>query len=44
MQSKKTLEINPHNAIIKELRRKVQEDAADKTVKSLIVLDRKSVV
>lgn len=38
MQSKKTLEINPHNAIIKELRRKVQEDAADKTVKSLIVL------
>ncbi|SGZ28560.1 BQ5605_C027g10373 [Microbotryum silenes-dioicae] len=38
MQSKKTLEINPHNAIVKELRSKVQEDAADKTVRDLVTL------
>ncbi|KAI5475043.1 molecular chaperone HtpG [Pseudohyphozyma bogoriensis] len=38
MQSKKTLEINPHNAIIAELRRKVAEDAADRTVRDLTVL------
>jgi molecular chaperone HtpG len=38
MQSKKTLEINPHNAIIQELKNKVQEDAADKTARDLSVL------
>ncbi|SCZ93855.1 BZ3500_MvSof-1268-A1-R1_Chr6-3g08927 [Microbotryum saponariae] len=38
MQSKKTLEINPHNAIVRELRSKVQEDAADKTVRDLVTL------
>ncbi|EGG12035.1 uncharacterized protein MELLADRAFT_70683 [Melampsora larici-populina 98AG31] len=38
MQSKKTLEINPHNAIIKELKNKVQEDASDKTARDLSVL------
>jgi molecular chaperone HtpG len=38
MQSKKTLEINPHNPIIVELKNKVQEDAADKTARDLSVL------
>jgi len=38
MQSKKTLEINPHNAIVRELKAKVQEDASDKTVHDLSVL------
>jgi molecular chaperone HtpG len=35
MQSKKTLEINTHNPIIRELKSKVQQDAADKTVRDL---------
>lgn len=38
MQSKKTLEINPNHAITKELKSKVQEDAADRTVRDLSVL------
>jgi len=38
MASKKTLELNPHNAIIKELRRKVTEDKADKSVRDLTYL------
>ncbi|CAH7678545.1 Hsp90 protein-domain-containing protein [Phakopsora pachyrhizi] len=38
MQSKKTLEINPNNPIIRELKTKVQEDAADKTVRDMSVL------
>ncbi|GAA6048277.1 hypothetical protein JCM3770_006516 [Rhodotorula araucariae] len=38
MMSKKTLEINPSNAIIRELKNKVQADAADKAVRDLVVL------
>jgi molecular chaperone HtpG len=38
MASKKTLELNPHNAIIKELKRKVTEDKADKSVRDLTYL------
>jgi len=38
MASKKTLELNPANAIVKELRRKVQEDKADKSVRDLTYL------
>ncbi|KAF7967679.1 hypothetical protein HWV62_17571 [Athelia sp. TMB] len=38
MASKKTLELNPTNAIIKELKRKVSEDKADKSVRDLTYL------
>jgi len=38
MTSKKTMEINPDNAIIKELRKKADADKSDKTVKDLIWL------
>ncbi|KAI0807513.1 heat shock protein 90 [Fomes fomentarius] len=38
MASKKTLELNPHNAIVKELKAKVAEDKADKSVRDLTFL------
>lgn len=38
MASKKTLELNPHNPIVKELKRKVKEDKADKSVRDLTYL------
>jgi len=38
MTSKKTLEINPSHPIINELRKKVEKDKNDKTVKDLIWL------
>ncbi|KAJ3531685.1 hypothetical protein NM688_g7540 [Phlebia brevispora] len=38
MASKKTLELNPHNAIVKELKKKVAEDKADKSVRDLTFL------
>merc|ERR1712025_707658 len=38
MSSKKTMEINPSNAIIKSLREKAEADQSDKTVKDLIWL------
>ena len=38
MSSKKTMEINPTNVIIKSLREKVAADKSDKTVKDLIWL------
>jgi len=38
MASKKTLELNPKNAIVKELKRKVSEDKADKSVRDLTYL------
>lgn len=38
MQSKKTLEINPHHGIIRELKQKVQEDPADRTVRDMVNL------
>eukprot|EP00741_Cyanophora_paradoxa_P006271 tig00000989_g6080.t1 len=38
MTSKKTMEINPENAIIVELRKRSEADKSDKTVKDLIML------
>jgi molecular chaperone HtpG len=38
MASKKTLELNPKHPIVKELRRKVSEDKADKSVRDLTYL------
>jgi molecular chaperone HtpG len=38
MASKKTLELNPNNAIVKELKKKVNEDKADKSVRDLTFL------
>jgi molecular chaperone HtpG len=38
MVSKKTMEINPHHPIVKELKRKVAADQSDKTVKDLVFL------
>ena len=38
MASKKTLELNPHNAIVKVLKDKVAEDNNDKTVRDLTYL------
>ena len=38
MASKKTLELNPSNRIVKELKRKVAEDKADKSVRDLTYL------
>ncbi|KAJ1308747.1 hypothetical protein OPQ81_004438 [Rhizoctonia solani] len=38
MASKKTLELNPNNGIIKELAKKVAEDKADKSVRDLTFL------
>jgi len=38
MVSKKTLEINPEHPIVGELRRKIEKDKSDKTVKDLVWL------
>jgi len=38
MASKKTMEINPANAIVQELKKKSDKDKSDKTVKDLIWL------
>ncbi|KDD75584.1 heat shock protein 90 Hsp90 [Helicosporidium sp. ATCC 50920] len=38
MSSKKTLELNPDHAIVEELRRRVEADKSDKTVRDLVVL------
>merc|ERR1712157_221596 len=38
MASKKTLELNPDNAIVQELRRRGEADKSDKTVKDLVLL------
>lgn len=38
MASKKSLEINPDNAIMQELRKRADGDKSDKTVKDLVLL------
>ena len=38
MASKKTLELNPNNAIVKELKKKMAEDKADKSVHNFTYL------
>merc|ERR1712138_77027 len=38
MASKKTMEINPENAIMEELRKRADADKSDKTVKDLVLL------
>ena len=38
MASKKTMEINPTNAIMAELRKRAEADKGDKTVKDLVML------
>ena len=38
MVSKKTMEINPHHAIVRELRKRVDADQNDKTIKDLVFL------
>merc|ERR1712159_810840 len=38
MPSKKTMEINPDNSIMKELRKRADADKGDKTVKDLVLL------
>merc|ERR1712146_46362 len=38
MASKKTMEINPENAIMEELRKRADADNSDKTVKDLVLL------
>merc|ERR1740117_950171 len=38
MASKKTMEINPDNAIMNELRKRGEADKSDKTVKDLVLL------
>merc|ERR1711869_28293 len=38
MSSRKTLEINPENSILEELKKRAEIDTGDKTVKDLVLL------